>query len=643
MAKDPFKITALNFASSGVTHLPKLNPHIVPGYTFDAGNNLVQPSQKGKTSMELQQEREAIKIQELNANKYTSYIEGGLQLPVGWDDKPQTPLKKDKLFGVNWSGNVNTGKTYDLPLSPEAVSWYQENAPNVILVDKAAMAKSSAKKRNRAKLQSDTSFMKSNPYLDEANTIRTSLGLEKMFVKSHRHRRGKYSAVWAAKRTKANAAGQYTSKGYDPRLGYSILVVTPTDVVQEHYNKKSIVNFGKKYGLKLTSDDVGTWITGEDSKLVKYEVPGYSGYKTVKTTLQRTGAPENEIQEVDLLHKKFMTKRDVNEKRYEKLHYSITSDEEKELKKNIEKINLLEKKVAPLNKKASMNSKYPHYAAVYRAQAKPYSDKITKLTQRNLELKGIIKEGGYSYYTVTDEQFKNYDQYKSTLLSNIGSRKTNQQIIIDNLKLDRKTIEQKDRQNYLIPVLEETTEKLDKKKDILIGDIGVYDWRKKISEESFGTTTIQGDSHVSEVVGEMGHGIRQSLWMQDVGKLIKKTKTYEEGMAKKIEEKTQSAKEIELDEKDALVDYYNKKQEKEILLADKDYTSRSLVKTKQEREELEKQYKQSAYEEMHASGSAKRYNISQSRGRPSLRSLANMTSNKKRIRGGKNTLGGLVI
>jgi hypothetical protein len=338
-----------------------------------------------------------------------------------------------------------------------------------------------------------------------------------------------------------------------------------------------------------------------------------------------------------------MTRRDANEKRYEKLHYSITKDEEQELKENIEKIKSLEKKVLPINKKAGSHSKYPQQAATYRAKAKPYNDEITELTERNIELKGIIKDSGYSYYTVTDEQFEGYDQFKSNMLSNINARKTNQQIIIDTLKLDRNTIEQKDRQDNLIPVLEETYGKLDKKKDILIGDIKDYNWRKKISEESFGTPTIQGKSHVSEVVGEMGHGIRQSLWTQDVGKLIKKTKTYEEDMTKKIKEKTQSAEEIELDENDALVDYYNKKQEKEILLAEKDYTSRSLVKTKQEREELEKQYQQSAYDELHFSGPAKRYNVSQSKGRPNLRSLANRTNNKKRTRGGKNVLGGLVI
>ncbi len=108
-------------------------------------------------------------------------------------------------------------------------------------------------------------------------------------------------------------------------------------------------------------------------------------------------------------------------------------------------------------------------------------------------------------------------------------------------------------------------------------------------------------------------------------------------------ETLENIKNIELDESDNLGDFYMDKTDKEALLVKSEYISKSLAKTQEEREEYEKAHKQQAWQELHSSGPAKRYNVSQSVFRPGLRSLAKNTSGRRRTRGGEVMgLGGLV-
>jgi len=168
-----------------------------------------------------------------------------------------------------------------------------------------------------------------------------------------------------------------------------------------------------------------------------------------------------------------------------------------------------------------------------------------------------------------------------------------------------------------------------------------YNWQKNISQESFGTDTIQGDSHVSSVLSSYGGKVRGgAYYSQDVGKLVKRTKAYETELESQIKQKEYEIKNIELDKTDGLVDYYNETSDKEYATASKDYLSKSLTLTKKERDELERARKQQVFSENQP---ARQYTPQSSRGKPSLKDVSRRQYKNTRTRGGKNTLGGLVI
>ena len=110
----------------------------------------------------------------------------------------------------------------------------------------------------------------------------------------------------------------------------------------------------------------------------------------------------------------------------------------------------------------------------------------------------------YQYYTVSDTDFTSYEDYKQQLISAIGNRSTNQQYVIDTIESDTKTVDKKDRSDNIIPQLENTYTVLDDKASVLKDEVGDYDWQKKISQDQFGTDTIQGDSHIGQVLESYG-------------------------------------------------------------------------------------------------------------------------------------------
>ena len=249
----------------------------------------------------------------------------------------------------------------------------------------------------------------------------------------------------------------------------------------------------------------------------------------------------------------------------------------------------------------------------------------------------------YQYYSIPDEDFTSYESHKQNLISSIDARRSNQKYIIDTIKSDTKTLEKKDRNTSLIPTLESEYEILDTKATVLKEQVGDYDWQKKISQDSFGTDIIQGDSHVGAVLDSYGGKIRGgNYYSQDIGKLVRKTKVYETELESQITQKKKDIASIDVDETEGLTDYYTDKTDKEYGIANKDYLIKSLKLTQEEREELERARRAQAFG---SNQPARQYKTQQASGRPSLKqkSKSSRQYQNKRTRGGKNNLGGLVI
>jgi len=248
----------------------------------------------------------------------------------------------------------------------------------------------------------------------------------------------------------------------------------------------------------------------------------------------------------------------------------------------------------------------------------------------------------YAYYGISDDSFASYESYKQNLISSIDARRENQEYIIKDIGTDTKSIDKKDRSNKLIPELEKTTETLDTKASTLKQQIADFDWQGKIRKETFGSDTITGDSHVGHVLGTYDGQVRGgNYYVQDVGRLIKKTKKYEEEMESQIKDTKKEIEDIEPDQTEGLVDFYTDVRDEEYAKASKTYLTKSLDLTRKEREQLEKSRKAQAFGSNTAARSG--YTSKQSRGRPSLKSFSKKQYRNTRTRGGKNTLGGLVI
>lgn len=248
----------------------------------------------------------------------------------------------------------------------------------------------------------------------------------------------------------------------------------------------------------------------------------------------------------------------------------------------------------------------------------------------------------YAYYGISDDSFASYESYKQNLISSIGARRENQEYIIQDIGTDTKSIDKKDRSNKLIPELEKTAETLDAKASTLKQQVADFDWQSKIRKETFGSDTITGDSHVGYVLGTYDGQVRGgNYYVQDVGRLIKKTKKYEEEMESQINETKKEIEDIEPDQTEGLVDFYTDVRDEEYAKASKTYLTKSLDLTRKEREQLEKSRKAQAF----GSNTAARVisKPQQSKGRPSLKSFSRKQYSNNRTRGGKNTLGGLVI
>ena len=285
----------------------------------------------------------------------------------------------------------------------------------------------------------------------------------------------------------------------------------------------------------------------------------------------------------------------------------------------------------------------------------PYAKKIQAINMQSdishaksmKELKSLELEkeyGQYTYYALTEQTFGDYETNKQDMTEETNRRRFNQEVVIDELNLkDRKSIKDVDRSKHLLETLEGSLDELDVKKEVLQKDIDKHDWQKQISQETFGTDEIQGNSHILDVQNNTGQELRGgAYYSQDAGKLIRQTKEYEkemliasEGLGKKIKDNI-------ITQDQELPNYYVETEQKEYDVANKDYLEKSLELTKEERKLLEKQRRAQG---MSGGQKATQYKVSSSRGRPTLKQKSQQSSqyNNKRTRGGRNTFGGLVV
>mgnify|MGYP003978710699 CR=1 FL=1 len=428
-------------------------------------------------------------------------------------------------------------------------------------------------------------YARTDPTIAFANTIQSKLGRGK--VTAYIKRRS-----WLMK---DGVTRQY-SKRYE-----GALTGDPDKIITDYYKKTGIINWAKEVNpghANLDDETVNVvdkkWTTpyyfkGNLDQGGKHK-PGiyqqtHISYKDVPAT-----SVGNKGDHMDLLYDKIKKANVQKKKKYETYYEPLVTEEDK-----------------------------------------------AKLTEQE------IHDKEFNTYAYTDKDFTNMETLKQLYISEIGMRRENQEFIIDKIGSDVKTLDKKDRSDNLIPTLESAYEELDTKATVLKKQVGDYDWQKKISQDSFGTDIVHGESHIVPVLDSYGGKIRGgNYYTQDVGKLIRKTKSYETELESQIKQTKEKIKSIDVDETEELVDYYTDTTNKEYAVASEDYLSKSLKLTQEEREELERARRAQAFG---SNQPATQYKIQQASGRPSLKqkSKSSRQYQNKRTRGGKNNLGGLVI
>ena len=491
-------------------------------------------------------------------------------------------------------------------------------------------------KKSSARVANEKAFFDADPYLKEANVIRSDLGLSPIEGRTRVRRSSKKHGTRYAFDT-----------GTFDKLGKQKERVTPVDYLVDFYRKEDVVNWGKGHGLKVDENDKGTFRTGsyiKDNYWTHNNRRRFTGRSVVQTYGQKK--PENESEKTVFLYDKFMGGLGEKTSRYKTYYNPIDGEAVAELKKATDEYDTQKKHYDKYAHGAQ--SKYsgksqigPVAYAKKQENLKRELEKTNLLEQKKIRKQQELDNLNLEYYAATDQTFDNFEQYKQGMISNIDQRTTNQEYIIDTLDLDSEAFERKDRKDYLIPTLEDVRKNIDKKDVVLKKGIRGHDWQKKISQDNFGTDTIQGDSHVSAVLAKGGGKIRSgAYYSQDVGKLVRDTKKYESDMKLEIKQKDVDISNITISEDDSLAGYYSDTHDKEHEKASREYLSKSLVLTEEERLELEHARRQQA---MGSDMPSQRRNVTQSRGRPSLKSVSKRQYKSKRTRGGMSTFGGLVI
>ena len=612
----------------------------------------------------------------------------GVQTTSGWMNKDTLKKGAATILGmskqVDVFGNTTRLANYGNPnyKKQRAVTEHEKQLQLYASGDTSAEA-TAAHETHQAGVQSrltaasakkvggEMSQFATDPTIQYAQLIQKELGRDKLSITKTRRRAGRWSTNLAG--TKAEA--EHIIRDYNEKQ----------DVI--HWAKEVSPDFGLNPERKVrvvdvkSSKQVGTyWTHNGRRRRTGTRTVDTSTYKNILATDAKKGL------KMDMLYTKIKNKAQQNKTRYSKYKEGMNTTKFQPLEKGMQQeiVDATAKKVKQgkrVDQISHQNSQYRvrNQAGLHTAQREFDAFKVAEEQKKDdLRLTNI------AYFSITDKQFGELDEYKSksksnrkkyetyynsdpnedtyefskitddefgdmyshkqNLLTGIDWRGSDQRQIIKELNLDdSKTIVQKDHSGNIIPGLQEIHGVLDDKATGLKGDIKDYDWQKKISQEEFGTDTIQGESHMSSVLDKYGGKIRGGdYYTQDTGKLIRKTKEYEGDIKQDILTKKHQIANTKISEDEQLTDYYIETHDKEYNVASQTYLEKSLELTKEERAELEYQRRSSG---MKSNTQAKQYRVQTSRGRPSLKQKSQQSSqyNNKRTRGGRNTFGGLVV
>jgi hypothetical protein len=538
-------------------------------------------------------------------------------------------------------------------------------------------------KASKAKVGNEMSEFATDPTIQYAQMIQKELGRDKLEVTTTRRREGR----WSTDLSSVKASAEH--------------------IVRDYNEKQDVIGWAKEikpgFGLdptrkvtvvdKKSSEQQATyWTHNGRSRRTGYKTVDTSTYKNIFATDAKKGI------KMDMLYDKIKIKAQSNKTRYSKYKEGMNTEMFQPLEKGMQQdITDATAKIAPSkihfdkvmrgvqskyagksqiggtayakNQASAAKTKAAHENLIYDKEQKEDDLRLANISYFGIsdktfgeldEYKSRSKsnrkkyetyynsdpnEDTYGFADITDDEFGAWESRKQNLLTGIDWRSSDQRHIIGDLKLDEsKTIVQKDRSGHIIPDLEEVHNVLDDKATGLKGDIKEYDWQKRISQDEFGTDEISGDSHMSSVLDKYGGKIRGGdYFVQDIGKLIKKTKEHEGDLKQDILTKEIEILDTTISEDSNLPDYYIETHDKEYNVASKTYLEKSLELTEDERKQLE--YQRRAALGIKSNAQALQYKVSQSRGRPSLKQKSQSSSQykNKRTRGGRNNLGGLVI
>ena len=381
--------------------------------------------------------------------------------------------------------------------------------------DKAIMSGNVAK-RNEIRRQSRRldfiAAMGRDPTVAEANRIQAELG------------RG--------------AVGyQKVYRGYS-KVRFDMQYTKDPNAIIDDYNKKTIVNEWAK-----VIDPESAKLDPKRTVRVVDEASGYNqtrywthnnrrravGSYWVNTSTYKDVLVSEHSSEGDKMDMIYQKVKDASKKKKDKYETYFNPVDNSELDKKISELEEIKKR-GPGHTKMIPHIFYRtgwetgDYAksvhAANRAHQVNHETQLEELKQKKLE-KSFSQ---FEYYAISDQTFDDYERNKQGLIVAIDDRRSNQKFVIDTIGSNIKTLDEKDRSASLIPTLESAHEELDTKATVLKKQVGDYDWQKKISQDSFGTDTIHGESHIVPVLDSYGGKIRGgNYYTQDVGKLIRKT------------------------------------------------------------------------------------------------------------------------
>jgi len=236
-----------------------------------------------------------------------------------------------------------------------------------------------------------------NASMSQANSIRKQLGQKPIEVKTRRRRQGRYTTY-----TTGDVAGTIT----------------------EHQKKVGITKWAKNFGLKIDPNKKVTVQTGIKTERKSYSTIIHNGrrvygsyYYDVPITEQVKFKDATSAYQTEFLYEKFNKELAVKKSRYLKLFEPT----EKELNEEISAVDNSINSLKSQEKKMTFY-RYRSGSSDARAQAErvaPIRKAIKEKEDKKKQLKQALENANYAYYSVSDKQLDDAENYKKDLIGAI--------------------------------------------------------------------------------------------------------------------------------------------------------------------------------------------------------------------------------